>query len=159
MPPVTGPTAVQTPAPAGPPSTYPRLPEAAMTMLGEARAALRRADGELANVDARRKRSPGARNGVIYAAYAVLFALVQVPMLATMAVQKASPVAGVPCGLTLVAVSFFLAWLTIGFAYSEPNGQRPPRTPALGIMISLIAAAPAFAATVWTAYEVLGGGG
>ena len=46
-----------------------------MTMIGEARATLQRADAELSDIDARIKRSPGARNGIIYFSYAVLFAL------------------------------------------------------------------------------------
>jgi hypothetical protein len=147
----------QPPAPTGPPSANPRLPEAAMAMIGEARAALQRADAELSDVDARINRSPGSRNGVIYFSYATLFALVQVPLL-TMLVLRSdiSPVAAVPCGLVLVVVSFALAWLTIGFAYREPNGQRPRRTPALGIMISLIAGTPAFISTAWTAFRVFG---
>ena len=153
--PVSGPPAAAPPA--GPPSTYPRLPEAAMAMIGEARAALHRADAELSDVDARINRSPGIRNATIYGAYAVLFAIVQLPMMASLTVRTASPVAGVPCGLVLVVVSFWLAWLTIGFAYREPSGHRPRRTPALGIAISLLAAAPAFAATVLGVFEVLGG--
>jgi hypothetical protein len=127
-----------------------------MTMIGEARAALQRADAELTDVDARISRSPGLRNATIYGAYAMLFALVQLPMMASLFVRTASPVAGVPCGLMLVGLSFWLAWLTIGFAYREPSGQRPHRTPALGIVISLLAAAPAFVTTMWAAVTVLG---
>jgi hypothetical protein len=152
--PVSGPPAPATP---GPPATYPRLPEAAMTMIGEARAALQRADAELSDVDARINRSPGLRNATIYAAYALLFALVQLPMMASMTVWLNSPVAAVPCGLVLVVVSFWLAWLTIGFAYREPSGHRPRRTPALGIAISLLAAAPALVTTVWAAIRMLSG--
>jgi hypothetical protein len=144
--------------PAGPPSANPRLPEAAMTMIGEVRTTLQRADAELSDIDARIKRSPGARNGLIYFSYGVLFALAQVPLLFMLVVQDGiTPVAAVPCGVMLVFVSFALAWLTIGFAYQEPNGQRPRRTPALGIVISLLAAAPAFVTTMWTAAEVIGG--
>jgi hypothetical protein len=145
------------PAPAapGPPATYPRLPEAAMTMIGEARSALQRADAELSDVDARINRSPGLRNATIYGSYAALFALVQLPMMAWMTVLTASPLAAVPCGLVLVVVSFWLAWLTIGFAYREPSGHRPRRTPALGIAISLLAAAPALMTTMWAAVTVL----
>jgi hypothetical protein len=127
-----------------------------MMMIGEARTALQRADTELTDVDARINRSPGLRNGVIYGAYAVLFALIQLPMMASLTVLTESPVAAVPCGLVLVAVSFCLAWLTIGFAYREPSGHRPRRTPALGIAISLLAAAPAFVTTIWAAFTVLG---
>jgi hypothetical protein len=127
-----------------------------MTMIGEARAALQRADAELTDVDARINRSPGLRNATIYGAYAVLFALIQLPMMASLTVLTESPVAAVPCGLVLVAVSFCLAWLTIGFAYREPSGHRPRRTPALGIVISLLAAAPAFVTTIWAALTFLG---
>lgn len=151
--PVSGPPA---PAPAGPPSSYPRLPEAAMTMIGEARAALQRADEELRDIDARINRSPGLRNATIYGAYAVLFALLQLPMMATLTVWTNSPVAAVPCGLVLVVLSFWLAWFTIGFAYREPSGHHPHRTPALGIAISLLAAAPPLITTVWAAFEVFG---
>ena len=151
--PVSGPPV---PAPAGPPSSYPRLPEAAMTMIGEARAALQRADAELRDVDARINRSPGLRNATIYGAYAVLFALIQLPMMASLWVRTNSPVAAVPCGLVLVVLSFWLAWFTIGFAYREPSGHHPRRTPALGIAISLLAAAPPLITTVWAAFEVFG---
>jgi hypothetical protein len=126
-----------------------------MTMIGEARAAIQRADVELTDVDARINRSPGLRNATIYGAYAVLFALIQLPMMASLTMWTESPVAAVPCGLVLVAVSFCLGWLTIGFAYREPSGHRPRRTPALGIMISLLAAAPAFVTTIWAAFSAL----
>lgn len=152
-PPGNAPSAVVVPA--GPPSANPRLPEAAMTMVGEARAALQRADAELSDIDARINRSPGSRNGIIYFSYAILFALAQVPLLFMLAVEDGvAPVAAVPCGLMLVFVSFALAWLTIGFAYREPSGQRPRRTPFLGMLISLIAGTPAFVSTLWTIFEV-----
>ena len=145
------------PVPAGPPSANPRLPEAAMTLIGEARTTLQRADAELSDIDARIKRSPGARNGIIYFSYAVLFALAQVPLLLMLVVEDGiAPVAAVPCGVMLVFVSFALAWLTIGFAYQEPSGQRPRRTPVLGMLISLIAGTPAFVSTLWTIFEVFG---
>jgi hypothetical protein len=151
-PPVSPPSPV---VPAGPPSANPRLPEAAMTMIGEARTTLQRADAELSDIDARIKRSPGARNGLIYFSYAVLFALAQVPLLFMLVVEDGiAPVAAVPCGVMLVFVSFALAWLTIGFAYQEPSGQRPRRTPVLGMLISLIAGTPAFVSTLWTIFEV-----
>jgi hypothetical protein len=153
-PPAGPPTPV---VPAGPPSANPRLPEAAMTLIGEAHATLQRADAELSDIDARIKRSPGARNGIIYFSYAVLFALAQVPLLFMLVVEDGiAPVAAVPCGVMLVFVSFALAWLTIGFAYQEPNGQRPRRTPVLGMLISLIAGTPAFVSTLWTIFEVFG---
>jgi hypothetical protein len=129
-----------------------------MNMIGEARAALQRADAELSDVDAQINRSPGLRNSTIYGSYAVLFALIQLPMLASLTIRNAPPVAAVPCGLVLVVVSFWLAWLTIGFAYREPSGHRPRRTPALGITISLLAAAPALVTTAWTAITMLRGG-
>jgi hypothetical protein len=139
----------------GPPSANPRLPEAAMTLIGEARTTIQRADAELSDIDARIKRSPGARNGIIYFSYAVLFALAQVPLLFMLVVEDGiAPVAAVPCGVMLVFVSFALAWLTIGFAYQEPSGQRPRRTPVLGMLISLIAGTPAFVSTLWTIFEV-----
>jgi len=143
------------PVPAGPPSANPRLPEAAMTMIGEARATLQRADAELSDIDTQIKRSPGARNGMIYFSYAVLFALAQVPLLLMLILGDGiTPVMVAPCGLVLVVVSFALAWLTIGFAYREPSGQRPRRTPALGMLISLIAATPAIVSTLWTIFEI-----
>ena len=145
------------PVPAGPPSANPRLPEAAMTLIGEARTTLQRADAELSDIDARIKRSPGARNGIIYFSYGVLFALAQVPLLFMLVLEDGiAPVAAVPCGVMLVFVSFALAWLTIGFAYQEPSGQRPRRTPVLGMLISLIAGTPAFVSTLWTIFEVFG---
>lgn len=153
-PPATAPP-VPVPVPAGPPSANPRLPEAAMTMLGEARAALQRADAELSDIDARINRSPGARNGIIYFSYAVLFALAQVPLLFMLILgDDVTPLAGVPCGVALIFVSFALAWLTIGFAYREPSGHRPRRTPALGLVISLLAGSPALVSTLWTVFEI-----
>jgi hypothetical protein len=149
-PPVSAPPV---PVPAGPPSANPRLPEAAMTMIGEARTTLQRADAELSDIDARIKKSPGARNGIIYFSYAVLFALAQVPLLFMFILgDDISPVAAMPCGLVLIFVSFALAWLTIGFAYREPSGQRPRRTPALGLVISLLAGSPAVVSTLWTLF-------
>ena len=124
-------------------------------MIGEARAALQRADAELSDIDARIKRSPGARNGTIYFLYAVLFALAQVPLLFMLILGDGiTPLAVVPCGVVLIFVSFALAWLTIGFAYREPSGQRPRRTPALGLVISLLAGTPALASTLWTVFDV-----
>jgi hypothetical protein len=46
--------------------------------------------------------------------------------------------AALPCALALVLMSFGLAWLTIGMIYRAPGGQQPPRTPALGAMVSLL---------------------
>ncbi|GIJ74656.1 hypothetical protein [Virgisporangium ochraceum] len=146
-------SAPSVPVPAGPPSANPRLPEAAMTMIGEARATLQRADAELSDIDARIKRSPGARNGIIYFSYAVLFALAQVPLLFMLILGgDVTPLTVTPCAVVLIFLSFALAWLTIGFAYREPSGQRPRRTPALGLVISLIAATPAFVSTFWTVF-------
>jgi hypothetical protein len=143
--------------PVGPPSANPRLPEAAMTMIGEARGTLQRADAELSDIDTQIKRSPGARNGIIYFSYGVLFALAQVPLLFMLVVGDGiTPVTVAPCGLVLIVVSFALAWLTIGFAYREPSGQRPRRTPALGMLISLIAGTPAMVSTIWTIFEIFG---
>jgi hypothetical protein len=154
MPPVNTTTI---PVPAGPPSANPRLPEAAMTMIGEARTTLQRADAELSDIDTQIKRSPGARNGMIYFSYAVLFALAQVPLLFLLIVGNGiTPVTVAPCGLVLIVLSFALAWLTIGFAYREPSGQRPRRTPALGMLISLIAGTPAIVSTLWTVFEIFG---
>ena len=128
-----------------------------MTMIGEARATLQRADAELSDIDARIKRSPGARNGIIYFSYAVLFGLAQVPLLFMLILGDGiAPVTVVPCGLVLIFVSFALAWLTIGFAYREPSGHRPRRTPALGLMISLLAGTPALLSTLWTVFDVFG---
>lgn len=126
-----------------------------MTMIGEARATLQRADAELSDIDARIKKSPGARNGIIYFSYAMLFALAQVPLLFMLILGDGiTPVAVAPCGVVLVFVSFALAWLTIGFAYREPSGHRPRRTPALGLMISLLAGTPALVSALWTAFEL-----
>jgi hypothetical protein len=148
IPPVSGPPA---PAPAArPPAASPRLPEAALAMLAEARAALSRADAELSDVDARVNRSPGLRNAAIYAAYALLFALVQLPLLATLAAsENVAAIVAAPCGAVFVAISFGMAWLTIGAAYRQPGGQRPPRTPFLGALVSLLAATPGFFTLLW----------
>jgi hypothetical protein len=153
--PPAGAPPVPAPVPAGPPSANPRLPEAAMAMIGEAHAALQRADAELSDIDARIKRSPGARNSTIYFLYAVLFALAQVPLLFMLILGDGiTALAVVPCGVVLIFVSFALGWLTIGFAYREPSGQRPRRTPALGLVISLLAGTPALASTLWTVFDV-----
>jgi hypothetical protein len=132
------------------PSGSPRLPEAALTMVAEARAALGRADTELSHVDFELHRPPHLPNAVVYAAYALLFAMIQLPLLVAISASRTvSPVVAAPCGIALVLVSFWLGWLTIGFLYQQPGGQRPRRTPLLGAAISLLAAAPGFVTLMW----------
>lgn len=156
MVPVSGPPA---PPPNPPsPAVGPRVPEAALTLLASARMTLAQADLELSDVDARVQRPVRARNAGIYGLYAVLFAFLQLPMLAMLAASDTLPAAiGAPCGLALVGVSFLFAWLTIGFAYRGPGGQPPPRNPMLGAVISLGAAAPAVIAIAWMFVDALRG--
>jgi hypothetical protein len=136
----------------------PRLPDAALILVTEARAASSRADTELSDVDARIKSPPATRNAVIYAAYAALFVVLQLPMFVAMAASDYMPaVIAAPCGLSLVGVSFVMAWLTIGFAYEEPGGRRPPRTPVLGALISLIVAIPGILTAIWAVLRAVSG--
>jgi hypothetical protein len=156
MVPVSGPPAPPPNPP--PPAAGPRVPEAALSMLANARMLLSQVDMELSDVDARAHRPVRARNAMIYGLYAVLFAFIQLPMLAVLAASNDVAAAmGAPCGLFLVGVSFLLAWLTIGFAYRGPGGQPPPRNPLLGAVISLGAAAPAVAAIAWMIVDTVGG--
>jgi hypothetical protein len=154
MVPVSGPPA---PPPNPPPSAVgPRVPDAALSLLANARMMLSQVDLELSDVDARAQRPVRARNAAIYGLYAVLFAFVQLPMLAMLAASNDLPAAfGAPCGLALVGVSFLLAWLTISYAYRGPGGQPPPRNPVLGAVISLGAAAPAVIAIAWMVVDTL----
>jgi Na+/proline symporter len=125
-------------------------------MLAEARATLGHVDAELSDVDARINSSPGLRNAAIYGTYAVLFAVMQLPMLASLAASRnALAIVGAPCGLALVLVSFCLGWLTIGFLYQQPGGQRPPRTPLIGAVVSLLAIAPGLFTLAWAAASAI----
>jgi hypothetical protein len=140
---------VSGPPPGARPSGNPRLPEAALTMTAEARATLGRADAELSHVDFELRRSPHLHNAAVYAAYALLFALIQVPLVASIATSESIPMmVGAPCGAALMIISFWLSWLTIGFLYQQPGDQRRSRTPVLGAVISLLAAAPGAATLV-----------
>jgi hypothetical protein len=144
------------PAEALAPAASPRLPEAALTMIGEARSALQRADTELADIDERMKRSPRLYNTLVYFGFAVLFGLLQVPLLTVLAADGGLPlIAGGPCGLLFALVAFGCAWVTIGFTDRRPGGQRPPRTPLTGFVISLLAATPALFALVWAIQDAI----
>lgn len=137
-------------------ATSPRLPEAALTLIGQARAAINRADAELFDVDRRLSRSPQFRNAAVYGGYALLFALVQIPMLAALGTSPGlGAVVSAPCGLLLVLLSFWLAWLTIGAAYREPGGQKPQRTSLIGAAISLLAATPALLTALWAVLSAI----
>ncbi|GIJ51811.1 hypothetical protein Val02_86970 [Virgisporangium aliadipatigenens] len=151
------PSAPPAPAETLAPAASPRLPEAALSMIGEARAALQRADTELADIDERMKRSPRVYNTLVYFGFAVLFGLLQVPMLTLLASRdgKLSVVASGPCGLLFAVVAFGCAWATIGFTDRRPDGQRPPRTPLTGFVISLLAATPALLAIVWAIQDAI----
>lgn len=138
-------------APHPPLEASPRLPRAALTMLGEARAALAHADAELADINSRVNRSPGLRNAAIYAVFAIVFALAQVPVALLLESESNLPVlVGVPCGLVFVPLSFLCAWLTIGHVHRQPGGQRPHRSALLGVIISLGAAIPAIVLVLWS---------
>jgi hypothetical protein len=159
--PPTAPTSVPVSSPpvpfaAPPPAVIPRLPDAALVLLVEARAAMARAEVELSDVDARANNPASMRNAMVYAAYAGVFAFVQLPMTAMLSASDRLPtILGAPCGLSSVVLSFILAWLTIGFLYQQPGGQRPPRSPMLGAVISLIAAVPVVAAVAWTVWSAV----
>jgi hypothetical protein len=68
----------------------------------------------------------------------------------SMVASEIPAVAGTPCSLVFVVISFVSAWVTLGHVYRQPGGQRPPRTPVLGGLISLVAATPGLAALLWT---------
>jgi hypothetical protein len=147
-------------APPAPPVIAPRadtarLPEAALVMLAEARTALGHADAELADVDAQIHRAPGVRNAAVYTAYGLLFALAQLPLLAALAgARNGVIVAAAPCGLAFAFMSFCLAWVTLGVFYRQPGGQRPPATPVLGAVLSLLAASPGFFILMWAIADI-----
>jgi len=77
-------------------------------------------------------------NVMTYSGFAVLAALVQVPMLLLMGNSDGIGLVAIPCALALPVVSFGLAWLTIGAL--APKGSA--RTPLLGAVISLLALVP-----------------
>lgn len=74
----------------------------------------------------------------IYIAFAVLAALIQLPMLLIMDNGGRGAVVAIPCAIVLPVLSFGLAWVTIGAL----TPRDAPRTPLLGGVISLLALVP-----------------
>ena len=57
-----------------------------------------------------------------------------------------------PCGIVAAALSFALGWTMIGLAFRPRAGiGEAARTPGLGVLVSLLAAAPTVVAAVATA--------
>jgi hypothetical protein len=85
------------------------------------------------------------RNLLVYGAFAVFAALVQVPMLIALARDDQLGVVALPCGVVLPMVSFGLGWLTLGAMSRQPVS----RTPWLGALVSLIALVPVLTFLGW----------
>lgn len=106
--------------------------------LREATVTLDTADAALSATGTGRPGSPApGRNALVYGAFALMFALAQVPLVL-------APGGGLfsYCGLVTPLIAFPLGWLTVGVAFRAPPGGRVDRTPVLGALISLFAAAP-----------------
>ncbi|MGI5246894.1 hypothetical protein [Dactylosporangium sp. CA-139066] len=76
-------------------------------------------------------------NAGIYFAFALLAAIVQIPMMLAGDRQGVGLLA-LPCALVLPAIAFGLGWLTIG----AMTRKTTSRTPVLGLVISLLALIP-----------------
>jgi hypothetical protein len=77
-------------------------------------------------------------NAAIYFAFAVLAAVIQIPMLLAGDWGRGIGLLAVPCALVLPAIAFGLGWLTIG----AMTRKSTSRTPVLGVVISLLALIP-----------------
>jgi hypothetical protein len=93
------------------------------------------------------------RNICVYGAFALLAALVEVPLLLGLANDQPLGVVALPAGLVLPTVAFGLGWLTIGALFRDPAG----RTPVLGAAVSLIALVPALAFLGWLLLGIITG--
>ncbi len=97
------------------------------------------------------------RNAAVYAGYAILLAVAQSPFVFALMRERASGVFAL-CGLVFPPIAFALGWLTVGVAFrAAPGGGRVDRTPALGILISLVAAAPIALVLLLAAVTALAG--
>ncbi|HTJ37383.1 MAG TPA: hypothetical protein VL738_29495 [Dactylosporangium sp.] len=76
-------------------------------------------------------------NAAIYFGFALLAAIVQIPMMMAGDTDGIGLLA-LPCALVLPAIAFGLGWLTIG----AMTRKSTSRTPVLGIVISLLALIP-----------------
>jgi hypothetical protein len=129
----------------------PSVPDRALAAVTAAREALDGAAAALSGEDRADGWPPELRNALVYGAFAMVFALAQIPLLAAITASLRPPLlVAVPLGLLLVPVSFALGWLTLGLAYRpQARHSRVARTPLLGAAISLLAAAPVIATALW----------
>ncbi|GAA3448670.1 hypothetical protein [Dactylosporangium matsuzakiense] len=115
------------------------IPGRVATALRMAAAGLKRSEAELAAPG--RQAASNRRvwvNAGVYFAFALLAAIVQIPALLASERLTGAGLLALPCALVLPAVSFGLGWLTIG----AMTRQTTSRTPALGMVISLLALVP-----------------
>jgi hypothetical protein len=108
--------------------------------LREAESALDAANAELSVVEDEQPANL-ARNVGVYTGYTLLITVLQVPLWLALSGADAAAILAMPCGLTLPAIAFGLAWLTIGMV---APGERD-RNPLFGAAISLVALLPVLA--------------
>jgi hypothetical protein len=133
------PTSPLSPAGIHPTSPAPgSVPARVSAVLRTTVATLDASDAGLAESDAAAAPARLRLNVVTYGAFAILAALVQLPLLFLMNGGSRVGVLAVPCAIVLPVLSFGLAWLTIG---ALPP-KDAPRTPLLGGVISLLALVP-----------------
>jgi hypothetical protein len=136
---VAAPTSGPPRSPAGPSSPpLGTLPGRVSAALRHTAATLDMSEAELADVP---REGPLGRlwtNIVVYGAYAILAALVQLPLLLMADGGDGVVVLAVAGGLVLPVVAFGLGWLTVGALSSRDT----PRNPLLGGVISLLALLP-----------------
>jgi hypothetical protein len=90
-------------------------------------------------------------NLAVYGAFALLAALIQIPMLLVMDNGGRGAVLAIPCAVVLPILSFGLAWVTIGALAPK----KSPRTPLLGGVISLLALVPLVVILIGNALTLL----
>jgi hypothetical protein len=114
------------------------VPARVSAVLRTTAATLDASDAALAERDAAAMPARLQLNIVTYAAFAILAALIQLPLLFLMNGGGHAGVLAVPCAIVLPVLSFGLAWLAIGALPPKDAG----RTPLLGGVISLLALVP-----------------
>ncbi|MFI5906253.1 hypothetical protein [Dactylosporangium sp. NPDC051541] len=115
------------------------IPGRVATALRMSAAGLKRSEAELAAPG--RQAASNRRvwvNAGVYFAFALLAAIVQIPALLASERLTGAGLLALPCALVLPALSFGLGWLTIG----AMTRKSTSRTPALGMVISLLALVP-----------------
>jgi hypothetical protein len=124
----------------------PRTPAEAMSALIRARGHLDKVDAMLTTAEdsvtgiEQIGQSAGRRNAIVYGAWAAIFAIIQLPLILAVLRDSTWAIFAL-CGLVTPAIAFGLGWVTVAAIFKRP-GIEVDRTPLLGALISLGAAAP-----------------